>query len=299
MVRVADNHGPRRPIEQNIGLGILLMVVAAGLSTGLAASAKWLLTAIAMPVLQVVALRYTVHFALALILFVPRHGPGIFRSNAPVQLLLRSVFLVLGTVLNFLALKYLPLTLTTAIMFAAPILITVLAIPMLGERIGFHRIAAVIVGFAGVLIIVQPGNAAFQPAALFSVGAVIAAALYYIMTRKLAGVDSNASIQLWSAGLATLCFLPFGLADWVWPGDLTGYLVVVSMGLFGALSHISSTSAHRVAEASILAPFGYAQIISAAIAGGLIFGEQPDTVTYAGCSIIVLSGLYIWWRERK
>lgn len=287
------------PVEQNIGLGILLMVLAAGLSTGLSASAKWLLTEITMPLFQVVALRYAVHFTMAVVLFVPRHGPGVFRSNAPGQLLLRSMFLVMATILNFLALKFLPLTLTTTIMFAGPIVINVLAVPMLSERIGGHRIVAVIAGFIGVLVVVQPGSAAFQPAALFSVGAVIAASLYYIMTRKLAGVDSNASIQLWSSGLATLCFLPFSIPVWIWPDATVGYLVVVSMGLFGALSHIASTAAHRVAEASILAPFSYAQIITATAVGVTVFGEQLDMVTYVGCGVIVMSGIYIWWRERK
>ena len=175
------SHKVSGTIAQSVGLGIVLMITAAMLSTGLAASAKWLLTNAAMPLLQVVALRYLVHFALASALFLPRNGLGVFHSNAPWQLILRSAFLVLGTVLNFLALKYLPLTLNTAILFAVPIVITILSIPILGERIGIHRVIAVLLGFAGVLVIVQPGGAGFQPAVLFSVGAVIAASLYYVM----------------------------------------------------------------------------------------------------------------------
>ncbi|WP_421850327.1 DMT family transporter [Oricola sp.] len=284
---------------QNVGLGIGLMLLAAGMSTGLSASAKWLLSEIAMPVVQVVALRYLVHFLFTATVFLPRHGFEILRSRAPVQLLLRSVFLVLATVLNFLALKSLPLTLTTAIMFAIPIAITLLSVPILGERIGIHRIAAVLAGFAGVLVIVQPGSATFQPAVFLSVGAVIAASLYYVMTRKLAGVDRNASIQLWSSGLAALCFLPFSFLTWTWPETATGYVILVSMGLFGAFSHIASTEAHRLAEASLLAPFGYAQIITATIVGVLVFEEIPIPTTYIGCAIVVLSGIYIWWRERR
>ena len=123
--------------------------------------------------------------------------------------------------------------------------------------------------------------------------------MYYVMTRKLAGVDSNASIQLWSSGLAAACFLPFSLSGWIWPEPLVGYLVLISMGVFGALSHICSTAAHRVAEASALAPFGYAQIISATIAGVLIFGEHLELATYLGCGVVILSGFYIWQRERR
>ena len=119
------------------------------------------------------------------------------------------------------------------------------------------------------------------------------------MTRKLAGIDSNASIQLWSSGFATLCFLPLSATEWVWPSVASSYAALISMGVFGALSHISSTAAHRVAEASVLAPFGYAQIISATVVGVLIFGEDIETTTYCGCVVVVAAGIYIWIRESK
>lgn len=288
----------KAPGQVRLGLGIGLMLLAAILSTGLSASAKWLLTEASLPEFEVVFARYAVHFAIVVVVFVPTRGTAVFRSRAPKMLLLRSAFLIAGTVLNFLALKHLPLTLTTVIMFAGPILITILAIPVLGEKVGSHRLVAVIVGFVGVMVIVQPGGTAFQPEILYSIGAVVAASLYYIMTRALAGVDSNASIQLWSSGLGAVAFLPFCIADWVWPDSTTGLVVLGLMGLCGALAHLASTAAHQAAPASALAPFIYAQIISASALGYAFFGETLSTDMATGCALIISSGLYLWWRER-
>ena len=282
-----------------ISQAILLMVAAAALATGLSASAKWLLTEAALPALQVVTLRYAVHFLLALALFVPRQGPQVFRSKAPGRLLLRSGFLIAGTVLNFLALKSLPLTLTTVILFSGPILISFLAVPMLGEPWNSRRLVAILVGLLGVLIVVQPGRTDFDPAIFFSIGAVVAASLYYIMTRMLAGVDSNASIQLWSSGLAVFAFAPFSLATWTWPETALGVAVMIAMGLFGGLSHVASTQAHQMAPASTLAPFVYAQILTAVIVGALVFSEQPAPATILGCVVIILSGLFLWRMDRR
>lgn len=288
-----ERHGDRA------GLGILLMLVAAVFATSLSASAKWLLTELAWPALQVVALRYAVHFAMACAIFLPKQGVAVFRANAPGRLLLRSLVLILATLLNFLALQHLPLTLTTVILFAGPILITVLSVPMLGERIGAHRLVAVLVGFCGVLVVIQPGSVGFDPAVLYSVGSMGFASLYYILTRMLAGVDSNASIQLWSSGLASVVFLPLSLGTWVWPESGTALAVVLFMGVCGGLSHIASTGAHQLARASMLAPFTYAQIVTASAAGYLLFGERPGAATLVGCAIIIGSGLYLWWRETR
>ena len=275
------------------------MLLAALLSTGLAASAKWLLTDAKLPQFQVVFARYAVHLVIAFLVFVPRQGATVFHSHAPMTLILRSTFLIIGTVLNFLALKHLPLTLTTMIMFLGPILITILAVPLLGEKVGINRLVAVIVGFVGVLVIVQPGSSDFQIEVLYSLGAVLAAALYYLMTRALAGVDSNASIQLWSSGLGALAFLPLSLMDWVWPNSLATLLVIATMGACGALAHFATTAAHQSAPASSLAPFLYAQILTATALGYVFFDERLSADMLIGCALIVVSGLVIWWRERR
>lgn len=273
------------------------MALAVVFFTCIDSSAKWLMQS-DLPALQVVFARYAGHFVVALIVFLPRDGLGAFRSNAPRRQLARSVFLLGGTVLNFFALGFLPITVTTTIMFAGPIAVTLLAIPILGERVGLHRIAAVCIGFVGVLVVMQPWGAAFHPAMFLNVGALCVASLYFIFTRMLAGVESNATSQLWSAGLATLIIAPLAMPNWVWPSDWVGMTVLVLIGLFGAAGHISATYAHRLADASILAPVIYIQLFLAALAGILVFNTWPTIWTLAGGLIIIAAGLYIWQRER-
>ena len=286
------------PREDRTALGVGVMALAVLGFTCIDSSGKWLITMAGLPALQAVFARYAGHFVLALAIYTPGEGVSAFRSNAPWKQALRSAFLAGSTIMNFTALKYLPLTVTTTIMFAGPIVVTLLAIPVLGERVGLRRVAAVCVGFLGVLVVMRPWGASFEPAMLFSACALCLAALYFIMTRMLAGVESNATSQLWSSGLATLCLAPLAIPLWVWPSSADGYLALGLIGVFGGLSHIAATYAHRMADASILAPVIYIQILLAAIAGVLLFDTWPTIWTLAGGLIIIASGLYIWSRER-
>jgi drug/metabolite transporter (DMT)-like permease len=169
---------------------------------------------------------------------------------------------------------------------------------MLGEKVGPHRIAAVLVGFAGVLVVMQPWGAAFHWAMMGPVVALVSSAFYYILTRKLAGVDSNATGQVWLSGLPTLALAPFGLAVWQWPDSPLVWAVMGMIGLFGALGHIFAVTAHRLADASVLAPVIYIQLVLAAGASLVVFGTWPTVWTLTGGCIIAGSGLYIWHRER-
>lgn len=260
-------------------------------------SAKWLILA-GLPALQVVFARYAGHFILAVMLYGTQEGRQAFVSNAPIKQLLRSFFLLGSTICNFTALKYLPITVTTTIMFAGPIVVTLLAIPILGEKVGIRRIAAVCVGFLGVIVVMQPWGISFHPAMFLSLAALTMAASYFIMTRLLAGVEGNATQQIWSSGTATLALLPFVLGGWVWPQGST-WIAFVLIGIFGAGGHIAAVTAHRWADASILAPVIYIQIFLAAVAGILLFDTWPTIWTLGGGAIIIASGLYIWQRERK
>lgn len=260
-------------------------------------SAKWL-TLAGLPTLQIVFARYAGHLALSTVAFLPREGLGALRSRRPGLQALRSAFLLGSTVLNFAALGYLPITLTITIMFASPIVVTLLSVPLLGERVGPRRMAAVAAGFVGVLIAVQPWGTAFHPAAFLSVGALACASLYFVMTRRLAGIESNATSQLWSSGLATAAMAPFALGGWVWPETALGWAVLLGIGAFGLTGHSLVTVAHRFAGAAVLAPMAYLQLPFAALAGVVIFATPPTGWTLAGGLVIVASGLYIWRRER-
>lgn len=286
-----------RPREERTTAGVLLMALAVTFFTCIDSSAKWLILA-GLPTLQVVFMRYLVHWLLAMTLYLPQEGASALVSNRPRLQFLRSLFLLGSTVLNFSALKFLPITVTTTIMFSGPIAVTLLAIPLLGERVGIRRIAAVCVGFIGVLVVMQPWGASFHPAMFLCLGAMVSASMYFVMTRLLAGVEANSTQQIWSSGVAAFALLPFVFGGWLWPETPMQWVIFFAVGCFGAGGHISATIAHRWADASILAPMVYVQVFTAAVAGILVFSTWPTVWTLGGGAIIIASGLYIWQRER-
>lgn len=284
------------PREDNSALGLAIMCLAVALFTCIDTSAKWLILA-GLPALQVVFCRYLGHLILALALYLPQEGAGVVRSvNWPVQAA-RSVFLLLSTICNFSALAYLDLTITTTIMFALPIAVTLLSIPVLGERVGLRRFLAILVGFVGVLIVIQPWGVQFQPAMLLSLAALSAASMYFVLTRKLAGAETTATSQIWSAGVATVCIAPFALGGWTWPDTVLDAAVLGAIGVFGGTGHIAATVAHRYADASVLSPVTYLQMVMATFASIVIFSVWPTVWTVLGAAVILSSGLYIWRRE--
>jgi drug/metabolite transporter (DMT)-like permease len=285
------------PRQDRMALGVGWMALAVLFFTCIDSSAKWLVTG-GLPVMMVVFVRYAGHFAISLATYLPAEGVEALRSRSPWRQFLRSSFLAGSTMLNFAALQHLPITVTTTIMFAGPIVVTLAAIPVLGERVGIRRIAAVCTGFLGVLIVVRPWDAAFHPAMIYSLCALFSAAGYFVMTRMLAGVESNATSQLWSSGIATLALAPLALPVWRWPETATDLGVMVAIGAFGAFGHMATVHANRFADASILAPVIYIQILLAALASILLFDQWPTVWTLAGGAVIIASGLYIWRRER-
>ncbi len=260
-------------------------------------SVKWLVLA-AIPALQVAFLRYFVHLLWVVVWYVPSQGTSIVRSNKPAHQLLRGFLLFMATTLNFIALKYLPLTTTIAIFFAAPMLVCLLSIPILKEKVGIKRFIAVAVGFIGVLIIVHPGSQPFDKNMFFSIGALIMASGYFVMSRMVAGADSNAVMQFYTAGIATVALAPIAIMRWEWPATMLEWTLLIGVGSLGMLGHSMLVKAHQLADASILAPIVYSQIIYIAILSWWVFGTTPDIQTILGVLVIVASGLYIWHRER-
>ncbi len=283
--------------EDRAAVGVVAMAAGVFFLAMIDTSAKWLVLA-GLPVFQIVFVRYFVHFLVSLIVFVPREGAQALRSNAWGKQVLRSLFLLVSTIFLVLALEHLPLTLNTTIMFAMPIVVTLLSIPILGERVGMHRFGAVCVGFLGIVVVMRPWGVGFEPAIFLSLTAMSMGALYFVMTRMLAGVDSNATSQLWASGLASICLLPFALAHWTWPSNPGDWAFFLLVGVFGAAAHTLVTGAHQFADASILAPVIYVQIVFASIMGVLFFDTWPTYWTLAGAAVIIGSGIYIWHRER-
>lgn len=284
--------------ERQIRLrGIALMCLAGVFFSGLDTAAKLLVVNYAA--MQIVFVRYLGHFAMTVVTVGPTKLPQLWRTDRPGLLVLRGVLLFVSTLLNFLALRHLALSETVSIMFAAPFLIAVLAGPMLGEWIGPRRWFAVLTGFLGVLIVTQPGLAGFQWPMLYSVAGACGYALYAIITRIVAATDGNPVQQFYASLVGWLPLLPVMPFIWVWPQDLASVGLMLATGIFGFIGHGMLISAHRHAPAAILSPFGYVQIIWMILLGYLVFGDIPGAANLIGAGIVIASGLYLLFRERK
>ncbi|WP_291645797.1 DMT family transporter [Bosea sp. (in: a-proteobacteria)] len=275
---------------------ILLMCAAVLCFALLDASAKWL--GGSMHAMQVVAARYLISVALVSTLLNPWSRPGILRTRRPWLQGFRSLLLLTSTGLNFIALKYLQLAESVSIMFATPFLVALLAGPILGEWAGPRRLAAIGVGFIGVLIILRPGFGGLPPAALLTVCGCFCYAFYSISTRMLAASDAPETTMFYSGIVGAVVMLPLVPLFWSWPADGASWLLMLSVGLFGALGHWLLILAHQRAPASMLSPFNYSQIVWMVALGWFVFGQIPDGYTFIGASIVIGSGLYLLYRER-
>ncbi|MBX6322541.1 MAG: DMT family transporter [Rhodospirillaceae bacterium] len=248
-------------------------------------------------VLQIVWARYAFAVPPLMLIAAPRRWPAMLGRRVGLQLA-RGLLPVLGGVFIVLALRTVPLADATAITFVAPLLVTALSIPLLGETVGWHRWVAVVVGFAGVVVIARPGAGAFQWAALLPLATALAFALYQILTKVLsAGTDPRGTLvftMLTGLVLGTAA-LPF---VWQTPTPAAWGLMALS-GLANAFGHYALIRSYEGVPASTLAPFIYAQIIGAALFGFAVLGDVPDAFTLLGTAIIVASGLYVVHRERQ
>lgn len=297
MAQDSQDHGFRPTSASSAPLAGIGLIVLAILSFSiLDAIAKYLSSS--LPTLQIAWIRFVSHVFLALVMFQVWKKPSLLKTRRPILQVVRAFCLLGTTVFNFLAVRYLQLAETTAIMFAAPFVITALAGPMLGEWAGMRRWAAIIVGFIGVLIVTQPGLGGMHWAAIYSVSAMSFYAVYAILTRKLTATDSSAGMLLISGVVAAIAMAPFGLAVWEPPQDAWTWILLCSTGIFGAGGHFLFILAHRIAPAPLLAPFMYIQIVWMIALGFLVFADVPTFSTLAGSAVVVASGLYILYRER-
>jgi drug/metabolite transporter (DMT)-like permease len=279
--------------------GIGLMVAAIVSFSALDATAKYLVGRAGVPVAEVVWLRFAFHVVFSLVVLWPFAFKPSLRSKKPGQQILRSLFMVGSTVFNFIALKYLQLDETITIFFLTPLIVAALAGPLLGEWPGWHRMSAIAVGFLGVLVVMRPGYGGIHWAALWALAATLSYALYNLSTRYLAAFDRPAVTQTYSPLAGLLLTMPFALLAWQWPADLWIWILLASLGLWGGLGHWLLILAHRHAPAPVLAPFVYIGLISMSILGFVLFDDVPTVATLAGGVIVILSGLYLFERERQ
>jgi drug/metabolite transporter (DMT)-like permease len=289
---------PVAPIENKVNLAIGLVLISQLVLLVLDISAKWL-SVEGVPTTEIVFVRYGMHFFLLLLLFLPVSGKNLFQTNNLKLELLRGACLLATTGLNFWAMRFLPLTVTSAIQFTSPLIICAMSGPLLGDKVGWRRWLAILVGFSGILIIVRPGTEAFQPAALLSLGCAFFLALFSILTRKLAGVDSALTQQFYAGATPVILLAPIAFTDWVWPSQPISWVAFAVMGAAGLGGHYLNSVAHRYATPATLAPFSYLSLLYLAVASWLIFNQPPDRWFILGAAIIITSGLYIWLRERS
>ena len=274
---------------------LLLMTLGVMLITANDAATKYLV--MDYPVGQVIGLRQSATLLVLLPCVLLFGGWSQLRVVDVRGQLTRGLLFILGSVLIVWSLAELPLATAITMLFASPIFMVMLSVPMLGEKIRSHRWVAVIGGFAGVLIILRPGGEAFQWALLLPLLAAAVNALRDVMTRRMSRTESSISILFWSniilmaGGFSTL---PLG---WL-PVDVHGALWIIAAGVFNGTAHFCMIEALRSGEASMLAPIRYTALLWAALFGFLLWGDVPDLWLWLGAAVIVASSLHMIRQER-
>ncbi|MDW3207246.1 MAG: DMT family transporter [Alphaproteobacteria bacterium] len=296
-------------------LGILC-VIAAGLTFS---TADMMIKSLSdgYPLHQIVFIRACVALSVILLIFVPLEGGyrNLLSKRMPLHLL-RGLCVFIANMAFFTGIATMSLGEATAIFFVAPLFITALSVPFLGEKVGLRRWLAVIVGLIGVVIIIRPGTAAFQYAALAPIVAALAYASMQIMARKL-GVTEKASTMAFyiQATFLVVCStiglgigdgrfaegiedpsLTFLLRAWTWP-ESSDLWIMLAVGSLSACGAYLISQGYRLAEATAAAPFEYIALPLAVFWSIVVFGDWPDLQATLGILLILGSGLYAFWRE--
>ena len=283
-------------LRNNVLVGILFMLGSAIVFPVMNAGVKHLTAEYS--VLEITWARNLGHLLFVLALFVPRVGiVRLLRTRHPRMQFARSGLFLVSNVCFFTALSFIPLALASSISFTAPLIVTALSVPFLGEKVGWRRWSAVAVGFIGALIIIRPGMTTIDWAAGLVLISASCYATYQLLTRKVAREDSAETSVFYSALVGTVVLtlvLPF---VWKGPGILTDMLIMSTIGILGGLGHYCIARAFTYGPAAILSPFNYAQLVGAALLGYLVFGDMPDALAWLGAAVIVASGLYVAYRE--
>jgi drug/metabolite transporter (DMT)-like permease len=290
--------GEKATDRQRVLAGILFMCGAGLLFPVMSGFAKFL-GQDGYSSLQVSWARAFGHIVFMLVVFVPKFGLGMLRTRRPFIQLCRSTMLFTSNATNFFAITFIPLAKTASISLMAPLVVVPLAWLMLGERTTRARLIALVVGFAGVLIVIRPGTELFHWASIFAVVSALCYAVYQVLTRLISGIDPPETSAMYSStvgGFGMFLVLPF---VWKPPDNLRDVLYFCSLGVIGALGHYLVARAFTNAPANIISPFQYMQLIGSVTVGYVFFGDFPDLLTWVGAAIIVGSGLFIGWSQTR
>lgn len=271
--------------------GVLLMIAGVSLIATMDLFVK--LSSANLGFIQIAWGRYTIQLAVLLVVSLPAGIHACTRSKIPRIHLFRAMVLLGGNLAFMAALRYLPLAEANVIGFLAPLILTALAYPVLGEPVGLRRALAVLAGFAGVLIVMRPGSGVFSWTALLPLAMAICAATYHVMTPIVRRVEDPA-ISLYFLSAIAVVMTTVSLPWWWAPPTPIEWAFLVAVGLLSAGGHVLMIRALESTPASTLAPFFYCHLIWALIFGHFFFDEFPDLATLAGAGLVVASGLYVY-----
>ena len=287
-------------MRDDLRRGVLFMLAATVTFSCSDAMSKYVTAEV--PAVELATIRYAVFVLMAALPFVRSPRLAALRSRRPMLQLARGLGVVGSALFFVLALGRMPIADATAINFVNPLLITVLAVPLLGERVSGRGWLAVVAGFAGMLLVVRPGplgaaGAGLQPAALLVLGCSLSWGAAMLVTRRLVRFDRSAVTLFWTAatGLVVLLFLLPFFAQALTAGQLWLCLVV---GVVASLGQALAVLAYRHAPASVLAPLSYAQLIWSSVLGWQVFGHVPDRWVLVGGVVIAASGIAVVRLER-
>ena len=284
------------PAVDRIGLGIASIMAAVFFFSIADALAKWL--GQTYDPVQIVFLRYV--FGLIPVALLVWHGGGlsVLRTRRPFMHGLRALVTFAALLLLFNGLRRLPLAEAISVAFTAPLFVTALSGPLLGEPVRPRRWAAVLAGFLGALVVIRPGTGAFQAASLYILASALCFALMALITRRLSRTETSAALLAYTTLGACLASLP--IVPFVWqppaPGDLW---LFVAIGLVGSTAAYFVIQAYSNAPPAMIAPFDYTALIWAALIGWIVWQERPEPAVWLGAAIIAASGLYITHREAR
>ena len=285
--------------------GILLMMLSVLLFSSMDAMIKWATRD--YPTGQIVFFRNALAFVPVLLFFWHGRSAMTLRTSRLGGHFIRGVVGVASMFFFFLAFGLLPLADTIALGMSGPIFLTALSVPLLGEQVGIRRWSAVLVGFAGVLIMVRPGSGVFELEALTAIAGAFFYALAMVSIRRLSRSEPAGTIVFYFtlfamiAGLLTLplaALLPDWIEPWAWP-DAFGWALLIGIGLLGGTAQLALTYAFKLAPVAVIAPFEYGSLVFGVLFGLLIWQEVPDRYILLGAGLVVASGLYILYRETK
>ncbi len=250
------------------------------------------------PMNEIVFFRHVFALIPAYVMLSQQGGLATLRTGHFPMHLARMAAGMTSMLLGFYALRLIPLADAIVYGFVAPLLVTAFSVPVLGERVGIHRWSAVLIGFLGVIIMMQPGGAPIELGAIVALAGAFCSSFVNLTMRRLGGTETAASIVCFYTGMCTIVFaatLPFA---WSTP-NLTDFLILASLGLGGGIAQYWYTKSLWYAPSALIAPLGYTSLLWMTAAGFLFWNETPTVATLVGAAVICGSGLYILYREAR